>query len=147
MESKNNNLKKKRMNEVIKNLIYSCVILPFIVNLGLISFFEVNKFTSIGISIIMAIFLFIILEKSKNNNSQEQKKIGTPPLSSDFAPAGTLKTLKDIDSWALQGFVTKRDLKAEVIKWVKEMRKFNELDINEIWFMKFFNLTEEDLLE
>jgi len=60
-----------------------------------------------------------------------------------------LKTLKDLEDdeegGGYEGRIFVDDLKQEAIKWVKEIRKFNELDINEIWFMKFFDLREEDL--
>lgn len=53
----------------------------------------------------------------------------------------TLKTLKDILSEAEEyEFVRVDNLKAEAIKWVKKDKELDELD-----FMNFFNITEEDL--
>jgi len=60
-----------------------------------------------------------------------------------------LKTLRDLDKFKGYGLfskgVSEDDLRQEAIKWVKRMREISELDVNEIWFMKFFNLREEDL--
>jgi len=59
-----------------------------------------------------------------------------------------LKTLKDLRRpssnyyYPNNSFVTKQQLKAEAVKWVKNMR---ELPDARYMFRKFFNITEEDL--
>jgi len=71
-----------------------------------------------------------------------------------------LKTLKDFTTRELEGMEKRvsekvvEDIKAEAVKWVKDMREpiiksgvqINEYFWKEIsWIMMFFNLTEEDL--
>ena len=61
-----------------------------------------------------------------------------------------LKTLKDLeqepDDWEEEDLIRKKTLKQEAIKWVKFYGKDGEIagETSEA-FMKFFNLTEEDL--
>ena len=66
-----------------------------------------------------------------------------------------LKTLKDLDFYLIEkengkktDAITKTDLKAEAIKWLKRLKdkKFYNNKENLWWFIEhFFNLTEEDL--
>ena len=58
-----------------------------------------------------------------------------------------LKTLKDIwrGSTSCSRNTLKMKLKAEAVKWVKEFEKKPFNGEAKIWFMKFHNLTEEDL--
>ena len=69
-----------------------------------------------------------------------------------------LKTLKDIEpDWKIgsskehtKGFLSKGQLRAEAIKWVKVEQKIWKEDANiQVinWIMHFFNIKEEDLLE
>ena len=54
-----------------------------------------------------------------------------------------LKTLKDI---SFVGYQARKKLKAEAVKWVKELRKEFKDNSGATDFIKeFFNLTEEDL--
>ncbi len=54
-----------------------------------------------------------------------------------------LKTLKDIERHDKENWVTEKKLRAEAIKWVN----YYGIDDGEIGacFLKFFNITEEDL--
>lgn len=59
-----------------------------------------------------------------------------------------LKTLKDFefDSLGTSYAHLLRALRAEAVKWVKEMYKYLEPPLSAInSFKKFFNITEEDL--
>lgn len=65
----------------------------------------------------------------------------------------TLKTLKDLN-WEdyrtfTQEAVSKKELKAEAVKWVKDIEKKNPNPYGDssmvYWIKHFFNLTEEDL--
>ena len=66
-----------------------------------------------------------------------------------------LKTLKDLERKANPDFVYSKELKAEAIKWVKELEKVpfdyeergaNDYNNGKIEILKeFFNITEEDL--
>ena len=63
-----------------------------------------------------------------------------------------LKTLKDLRRpssnyyYPNNSFVTKQQLKAEAVKWVKDFDCEYKRSITAIDFMKkFFNITEEDL--
>ena len=82
-----------------------------------------------------------------------------------------LKTLKDIfkeldreiesgDYWMSAFLNLNKNLKAEAIKWIKELefrRRYQETPLKELyekslieserWIMYFFNITEEDLKE
>jgi len=67
----------------------------------------------------------------------------------------TLRTLKDIELFSLDGLIMDkngvkvvivRHLKQEAIKWVKEREKRNTIITNKDWD-DFFNITEEDLKE
>ena len=63
-------------------------------------------------------------------------------------PAPTeLKTLKDLEEgkYSFKGLVRLDHLKAEAVKWVKEFEKKPFNGEAKIWFMKFHNLTEDDL--
>ena len=61
-----------------------------------------------------------------------------------------LKTLKEIEGNLLNGYfsIERRKLKAEAVKWVKEMEIYRSADYCDClkdFIMEFFNLTEEDL--
>ena len=59
-----------------------------------------------------------------------------------------LKTLKDmkwpIESGTHPDFVKIRELKEEAIKWVKDLRYYDQ-ELEERHFMEFHNITEDDL--
>jgi len=70
-----------------------------------------------------------------------------------------LKTLKDIYGRSYQdchcgeynegsNSCLRKDIKAEAVKWIKDMKEDNRDDVNlgvVNWIKQFFNLTEEDL--
>ena len=55
----------------------------------------------------------------------------------------SLKTLKDI---GLETCILKRELREEAIKWVKKRNLHHHMNCDaKICWLKFFNITEEDL--
>jgi len=58
-----------------------------------------------------------------------------------------LKTLKDLNLISRNRNnerVFTRELKAEAVKWVEELKGKSNFNVR-VWIIKFFNITEEDL--
>ena len=86
----------------------------------------------------------------KQNHKPDDRKV-VDETSPSGSPSGELKTLKDLEFWNVRSLSKIRmmdELKAEAVKWVKNhcgSGEDNYYCLSCRRFIKFFNLTEENL--